>query len=382
MISSCPRFARIEDMKCSPVFLLLFALVACTTKPDQSHRLHRADSARMELDRFFQTAFPTGEPGGAALILSGDCVVYSGAWGLADLQTREPVTTKTLFNLGSVSKTFVGFGILRLRDEGELKLSDSLIKYFPEFRNKDIAQRVQISHLLTHTSGLPDIRFPYQDSVFYLTAKDAENWAPIMKANKLNFEPGSRFEYSNPAFNALALIIEQVSGKKWQDYITEKILRPSGMSTSTITDGAHPESGVAHGYIFSRGQWLEKDYMEEPTFAASGNGGIWSSVEELARYELAIRESVFLQSSTIEESRSPKRFAQMSDTTQAKLGWSWFIGKTQDGYKTAGHTGSQGGFRANYLVIPEKKQLLILLSASPRPLEEYTSHMLEFLRRL
>ena len=76
------------------------------------------------------------------------------------------------------------------------------------------------------------------------------------------------FEYSNPAFNGLALIIEQVSEVKWQEFVTEKILRPSGMSTSTITDGPHPESGVAHGYVKHQGKWIELDYGEEPTFPA------------------------------------------------------------------------------------------------------------------
>jgi len=339
----------------------------------------KTDARKEALEDYFRKAFPADEPGGAVLILSGDSVVFSGAWGLADLRTREPVTTKTLFNLGSVSKTFVANGILRLRDEGKLSLNDSLVKYFPGFTNPDIGNRVRIRHLLTHTSGLPDIRFPYDDSVFYLTAKDAENWEPILKAEKLNFEPGNRYEYSNPAFNALALIIEQVSSTKWQDYLTENIIRPSGMSTTTITDGAHPSSGVAHAYIFSRGEWLEKDYMEEPTFAASGNGGVWSSVEELAKYEQAIRSAVFLKAATLEESRTVQRPPNWNDTTDARIGWSWFIGRTSDNLKIVGHTGSQGGFRANYQSVPEKKWLVVILSGSPRPLEAYTDRALQFL---
>lgn len=368
-------------MKAASLWIAALALLwSCGTSPDRTGAV--TDSAASRLDSYFKEAFPADEPGGAVLVMSGDSVLFSGAYGLADLRTKEHVTTNTLFNLGSVSKTFVAFGILRLRDEGRLSLNDSLWEYFPRFRDKKIAQRVRISHLLTHTSGLPDIRFPYRDSVFYLTARDAENWAPILKTEKLNFEPGTRFEYSNPAFNALALIIEQVSGRKWQDYITEEILRPSGMTTSTITDGPHPDSGVSHGYIFSRGEWLEKDYMEEPTFAASGNGGVWSSVEELARYESAIRKAIFLNAATIEEARTPKRFPGMPDTTVARLGWSWFIGRTEEGLTTVGHTGSQGGFRAEYRAIPERGQLIIILSAAPRPLEHHSGRILEFLQGL
>lgn len=339
----------------------------------------KKESFETNLDQFFKAEFPALEPGGAILVKIGDSVVFSGAYGLSDLDTKTKVTTKTLFNIGSVSKTFVSNAILKLRDEGKLSLEDSLIKYFPDWKNKEIGQKVSIQHLLTHTSGLPDIRFPYQDSVFYLTAKDAENWAPILKADQLNFEPGSKFEYSNPAFNALALIIEQITGQRWQQYVTDQIMTPSGMDSSTITDGSHPESGVAHGYIFSRGEWLEKDYMEEPTFSASGNGGVWSSVEELSAYEFGLRNAKFLEKETIQESMEIKKFTNWKDTDSEKIGWSWFIGKTSSGLKTIGHTGSQGGFRANFVMIPEKGWFIVMLSSSPKPLEEYTDKVIGLL---
>ena len=220
-----------------------------------------------------------------------DSIVFSKGYGLADLETRDPITPKTLFNLGSISKTFVANGILLLAEQGKLALEDSIIKYFPEFRDKSIAQKVKIKHLLTHTSGLPDIRDVASDTVFYLTAKDAENWYPITKADSLLFEPGSQFEYSNPAYNGLALIIEKVSGMKWQQFIAEQIFKKAGMQQSTITDGPHPESGVSHAYVMNKGEWTQDDYGEEPTFAAAGNGGVWSSVEELAQYERAIRNA-------------------------------------------------------------------------------------------
>jgi CubicO group peptidase (beta-lactamase class C family) len=355
------------------IFFILASLVLITCTP--------TNNATDELEAFFKKEFPESMPGGAVLVKISDSIVFSGAFGLADLEQKTPVTTKTLFNLGSVSKTFVGNAILLLRDRGKLSLNDSLIKYFPEFSNQEIGRKVKILHLLTHTSGLPDIRFPYEDSVFYLTAKDAENWAPILKTEKLNFEPGTKFEYSNPAFNALALIIEQVSGQPWQEFIEKEILVPAHMPTSTITNGAHPESGVAHGYIFSRGEWLEKDYMEEPTFAASGNGGVWSSVEELSAYEASLRKGAFLNMETIQESMEVKTFENWSDAEPEKIGWSWFIGKTASGNKTIGHTGSQGGFRANFVMIPERNWFIVMISSSPKPLENYTEKVIEWLEK-
>ena len=356
------------------ILLLAVVMIACGPAEQQT-----ADP-RTALNNYFREEIPGDEPGAAVLVMSGDTLLFSGGYGLASLNDSIPVTSTTLFNLGSISKTFVSNAVLQLRDSGKLSLQDPVGKYFPEFHNKDIAGKVTIAHLLTHTSGLPDIRFPYQDSVFYLTAKDEENWAPIQKAEKLNFEPGTRYEYSNPAFNGLALIVQQVSRKKWQDFIRDGILLPSGMTTSTITDGPHPASGVAHGYIFSRGEWLEKDYMEEPTFAASGNGGVWSSVDELAQYRKALKNATFLKAESIRESMEVKEFSGWNDSIPAHIGWSWFIGKTDSGLKTVGHTGSQGGFRANFVMVPEKDWFIVILSTAPRDLDAWTTKLMGFLQ--
>lgn len=240
--------------------------------------------------------------------MKNDSVIFSKGYGLADMHSKEVITLKTLFNLGSISKTFVANAILILQEHGKLSVEDSLFKYFPSFKNKAIAQKMKIKHLLTHSSGIPDNRQVNKDTVFYLTAKDAENWYPVTQTDTLVFEPGSRFEYSNPAFNGLALIVEKVSGMKWQQFIAENIFKPSDMMTSTITDGPYPQKRVAHAYVLNHGQWTEDDYGEEPTFPAAGNGGIWSSVEELANYERALKTAKFLKAETIEDSRTIKNF--------------------------------------------------------------------------
>lgn len=322
-------------------------------------------SFQEKIDKYFLQQISANEPGGAVLIMKDSTIIFSKAYGLADLKTSEPMGTTTLLNVGSISKTFVANGILILQEQGRLSVEDSLIKYFPGFKNKAIAQKVKIKHLLTHTSGLPDNRNVSGDSVFYLTANDAENWYPVTQADALKFEPGSMYEYSNPSFNALALIIEQVSGTKWQDFISKNIFLPAGMKTSTITDGAHPKSGVAHAYTRIQQQWREDDYGEEPTFCAAGNGGVWSSVEELAKYEMALRKSTFLSKKSIDESTTIKEFKNWSADTHAFIGWSWFVSTTPEGLKVISHTGHQGGFAAYYISIPEKKVFLVVLYNAP-----------------
>jgi CubicO group peptidase (beta-lactamase class C family) len=352
------------------VFFLLLSC-ACGSK--------RGATVEGQLHSYFSPLCPPNQPGLSVLIRRHDSILLEKSYGLADMQTREPVTSSTLFNLGSISKTFVANAILILREQGKLSLSDSLIRYFPEFRNKPIAASVRIRHLLTHTSGLPDTRKVAADTVFYLTAKDEENWYPVTQTDTLVSEPGSRYEYSNPAFNGLALIIEQVSGMRWQSFIEANILRPSGMAASTITDGPHPASGVSHGYQFVKGNWIEDDYGEEPTFAASGNGGVWSGTRELALYYKALRNSAFLPSHVISESQSVQQPANWSDDDPAFIGWSWFIGTDKRGRKTVYHTGTQGGFHCLFYTIPEDDFLLILLANSPRPVLEYKDRIMEIL---
>src|SRR4026208_2600906 len=120
-------------------------------------------------DKIFDSTFKADEPGGAVLIAKDGKIIYEKGFGVEDINTKKPITSQTLFNIGSISKTFVAFGILQLAKENKLSLDDDLYKYFPDFKNTAIAKKIKIHHLLTHTSGLPDIRRVEEDSVFYLT---------------------------------------------------------------------------------------------------------------------------------------------------------------------------------------------------------------------
>lgn len=349
---------------------LAFIIIACSKPP----------TFETEIDKIF--SYLDGDtPGGAVLILKNDSVVLSQAYGLADLTAKEKITTKTLFNTGSISKTFVAYVILELEQEGKLSLNDSIARYFPDFKNPQIAQNVRVHHLLNHTSGLPDNRRQHLDSVFLLTAKDQENFNPILLNDSLLFEPGTHYQYSNPAFNGLALIIEKVTGNKWQDEVKNRIFIPAGMKTSTITDGPYPTTGVAHAYLKTPTGYIEKDYGEEPTFAAAGNGGVWSSVEELALYEKALRDHKILNETIITTSRTIWNYPQWQDAVPPFIGASWFIGQTDDNFKMIYHTGTQGGFYGDYVSIPEKGIMYVMLCNIPTPQEEKRTAVLSILKK-
>lgn len=353
--------------------LLLISLFCSCTSPTTS--LHTS------LDSLYSGIFSADQPGGAILISKGDSLLFSKSYGLADLTTKTPITEHTLFNLGSISKTFVAYAVLHLAEQGKVSLEDPILHYFPTFKNKELVKGITIRHLLTHTFGLPDIRKVADDTVFYLTAKDAENWAPILQADTLMFEPGSRYEYSNPAFNGLALIVEQVSGVKWQHYVDSLILKPSGMMHSTITDGVFPTEGVAHAYVKNNNQWTEDDYGEEPTFAAAGNGGVWSSISELALYEKAIQKNVFLTAESIKASREVVSFPNWKGDQSPFIGLCWFINEPDYGTASVSHTGTQGGFYCNYVYLPSEDILYIQLSNSPLNQEELAQRTFTLLKK-
>ena len=153
------------------VLLLFFPAV-------QGQSVDKKELSR-SLDVLFQSRIKPNEPGGSFFIQQGKKVLYSKSFGLANLVTGEKFSPNTLANLGSISKTFVAYGILLLEKEGKLSLDDPLLQYFSDFEHPEVVKNITIRHLLTHSSGLPDIRNVGQDSVFFLTAKDTENFAPL-----------------------------------------------------------------------------------------------------------------------------------------------------------------------------------------------------------
>jgi CubicO group peptidase (beta-lactamase class C family) len=153
------------------------------------------------------------------------------------------------------------------------------------------------------------------------------------------------------------------------------------MKTSTITDGPHPETGVSHGYeLNDNKQFVELDYGEEPTFAAAGNGGVWSNVEELWKYEQAIQKDIFLSKQWIDSSRTVFTQPNWTSNVPSVLGLSWFI-TNDSGVRMIGHTGSQGGFRADYIWVPDTKTFYVLLTNTPKPLAEIRKKVLAIINQ-
>lgn len=347
------------------------------------------DNSKMDFERIDSLCariFPENEPGGAVLILKGDDVVYCNCRGIANADTGTRITDTTLFNIASVSKQFTAVGILQLAEKNLLSLDDNVHKFFPEF-SSNIWDRVQIKHLLSHSSGVPDGRG-------YLTREqkvfgDEDLATEYLKdLDALHFEPGTAYEYMNPTFVVLGKIIEKVSGLPYVEYMEKNVLGPAGMSSSHFFDpelmAGLPE--CSHGYVFIEG-WKEYDYGEETFFATRPDGGLYTSVNDFVKWELALRSGKVLGQEMLALAHTPH--TQVSGSTWSDYqnrpntwyGYGWFIEpKTEAGKETEAsplvvyHTGDNGGYQILAARYPES-DILVLIFANQYNWDRYSAKM-------
>jgi len=223
-------------------------LLAPLTARDAAGDLRIADvdryiTAWSELERF----------SGNVLVAKDRKVLLRKSYGMADRERNVPNRAGTAFRIGSTTKAFTALAVLQLEERGALKLEDPLSKHLPEA--PAAWSRVTLHHLLTHTSEVPDISraAPYQQ---YGDPLRVEKTLASLPDASLQFEPGSRFAYSNSGYILLGRVIEKVSGRKYEEYIARNILRPAGMRNTALDRG---EAGVgcrASGYVVREGKLL------------------------------------------------------------------------------------------------------------------------------
>src|SRR5580704_288629 len=175
----------------------------------------------------------TGEDGfaGAVAVAKGRKLVFSGAYGMADRERQVPNRVDTRFRIGSMNKMFTATAVLQLAQAGKLKLTDPLGKYLADYPNKEVAAKVTVHHLLTHTGGTGDIFGPDFDKN-RPTLRTLDSYVALYGSREPQFEPGSRWEYSNYGFLLLGLVVQKASGEDYYAYVREHIYKPAGMNST------------------------------------------------------------------------------------------------------------------------------------------------------
>ncbi len=228
---------------------------------------------------------------GAVLVAHGGRVVFSGAVGMADRENKIPDTVATRFRMGSMNKMFTATAVMQLVQAGKVRLDAPVGKYLTDYPNKDVATKVTIEHLLTHTGGTGDIFGPAFESQ-RLELRDLVDYVKLYGSRPPAFDPGSRFEYSNYGFLLLGVVIERVSGQSYYDYVRDHIFKPAGMTSS----GSEPENvevaGRSKGYTRRRDAWVSN--ADTLPYRGTSAGGGYTTVEDLLRFATALTNHVLL----------------------------------------------------------------------------------------
>lgn len=342
------------------LFLLTLAVLAicsCTPKADKL--------AAEKLDTFFTDLFPADGPGAAILILRDGKPFYQKNIGLADMQTKDPITGDTFFNIASMSKKFTAVAILQLAEQGKLSLEDPVSKYMPQYTNP-IWEGIKIKHLLSHASGIPDARGGYSREE-KLAGNDSLAIAFLDTLSYVNFLPEEKYEYINPTFTLAGRIVEVVEGCDFSDYVREHIFTPAGMEKSLYYDPAHEDQipNMSHAYVFNKEteQWDECDYGETTFFATRPDGGIYTSVNEYANWSRAMYggECKILSAESLADALTPHNM--ISEDPREDYGYGWQIDSRADGtVRCYVHTGGNGGYATIGAYFPDSKTMYIVFS--------------------
>ena len=295
-------------------------------------------------------AYDGAVPGAAVLVAPDAEPVARLAYGLADLGRATPVTPATNFRLASITKQFTAAAVLLLAEEKRLGIDDRARHWLPTLPPATGA--VTIRQLLTHGSGLVD----YEDLMPPSTVRqltDADVLALLEGENRTYFLPGSSYRYSNGGYALLALIAERASGRSFADFLRDRIFGPLGM-TGTIAhrQGVDEVTGRAYGYSADGESWLRTD--QSPTSAVLGDGGVYSSVDDLAKWDAALYDDRLLSGDSRREMFAP---AVATDDPAIRYGFGWRI--TGD---SQWHSGETIGFRNVIVRFPDRRLTVIVLS--------------------
>jgi CubicO group peptidase (beta-lactamase class C family) len=249
--------------------------------PDRVAKLERALPVIDSLMRAF--AERSRVPGIAYGIIVDGKVIHIGTAGLRDTRANAPVDTSTVFRIASMTKSFTALSILRLRDEGKLSLDDPAERYVPELKSLKYpttdSPKLTIRYLLSHSTGFPEDN-PWGDQ--QLADSDEQLSEMLRRGIPFSTSPGTNYEYSNLGFAILGRIVTNVSGMPYTRYVRQNVLRPLGMTSTTLEVAQVPASRLAHGYRLQDGQWLEEPQLANGSFGSMG--GMLTSVSDLGKW--------------------------------------------------------------------------------------------------
>lgn len=338
-------------------------------------------------DSLFSELFPNeDEPGAIVVVMRGDSIVYNRAFGLANMASEDAINDSTLFNLSSASKIFTAAALLKLCEQGEITLDDSLAMYFPEFTG-EFFKHITIRHILTHSSGLPDVRPRNGDewdkylsnhkSIFVhekdytLYGKEDEHMLVFQNLESAEYDAGAHYNRQDPAYILVAPLIERVTGQGFDQWMETNIFSPSGMKEAFYYTPGFKMPKAAHGYRrveqgnkalsfrSEDGKWEEYDFGEAPFFLTKADRGVYASARDFMQWNRALYSGKIISDSLLSMMYMP--YIQ-TDIPMVGFGLGTAV-KTEPGFPPkAYHLNANGGFAIVEGSWPSKRLHYIVFS--------------------
>jgi CubicO group peptidase (beta-lactamase class C family) len=314
-----------------------------------------ADQNNAQIDTLFKGFDGVRTPGAAVMLIRDGKVVYEKGYGFANVELNIPCTTSTNFRLASVSKQFTATSILFLVEQKKLSLDDPITKFFPEF--PEYGKEITVRHLLSHRSGLLDYEDLIPDgTTIQVSDRNALNL--VRQQNKTYFPPGSDFRYSNTGYALLSLIVESISGTPYAEFLKRNIFWPLQMTNTIAYEaGISKVQNRAYGYAQENGQFVPSD--QSLTSAVLGDGGIYSSVNDLFKWDQSLSTNKILSSKMLKEAFTVA--SPTTDIANAGYGFGWYVSKYHNN-DLIFHRGHTCGFTNLIERYPEKKFTVIILT--------------------
>jgi CubicO group peptidase (beta-lactamase class C family) len=346
------------------------ALLCCALAlPMQASRA-REDTLAGRINAIFAAVTSKDAPGLAVVVRKDGKTVFKRGYGMRDLRCDLPINARTNFRLASCTKQFTAMAIMLLHHDGKLRYDEPLTGIFPHF--PAYGRHVTIRNLLNHTSGLA----AYEDLMDKMYTgrswedipqmHDAGVLALMEKQTGTKFPPGTNWKYSNSGYCVLAMVVQKLSGMPFQEFLRRRIFEPLHMeNTVAFVYGKNRVTDRAYGYTNDAGRWLETD--QSPTSTTLGDGGVYSSVDDLIKWDNALRNHTLLSAREFQPAITPVRLPLTArqwpkgpDGQPVKYGFGWFLNPYR-GHQRMWHYGSSIGFHAAIERFPSDKLTIIVL---------------------
>ena len=311
---------------------------------------------------------------GVVLMAKDGKPFFEEAYGYADREKKIPNNIDTKFRVGSMNKMFTSVAIAQLVQQKKMNYTDTVAKLLPDYPDQEIAAKITVHQLLTHTSGLGDFFGPE-----YFEKKDnirnLKNYVPFFGTKPLKFEPGKGWSYSNAGMIVAGLIVEKVSGQDYFDYVRDNIYKPAGMKDSDSYEKTKPQRNQSIGYTKQDGKWLS-NYDTLPLRGNSAGGGD-STAPDLLRFDQALRSYKLLNADLTRTTTTGKVDTPLGD----KYAYG-FSDALVDGKRVVGHNGGAPGMNANLdMYWDSGYTVIVLANLDPRIAEEVNQYIRDRIRQ-